>query len=174
MSKKKIYTILLSGIIGVFFLVIVSISIYQNRIKKELTEKLQIWLQKPEGTFVIEQEVLSNTFSGKDIYKIQYGNEKKEYECSIYEEKSKEWIKKEEEAEFYEKAFIEILQACMPNGYIIKKGNQYKYKKGETWEFNYDVIPKETGVVLEKIIIYGTEELKGEIVHSKTTIWCEK
>ncbi len=174
MDRKRKYRILLIGIVGILCFAAVLLYTCQNRMKKELTEKLEAWLQGREGTFVIEQEVVSDTFSGRDICKIRYGNEEQEYECSVYEEESEKWIKKEQEAEFYEKALTEILQACMPKGYITKKENQYrdKYKKNGVWEVEYQINPKE--MILEKIIVYGTGEQKGESVKSKTTIWHDK
>ena len=168
MNRKRNERIALLGIIGILCFAVVLLYATGNNRKKELTEEIQRWLQEKKGTFVVEQEVVSDTFSDKDIYKIRYGDDGKEYKCSVYKEESKEWIKEEKNAEFYEEAFTELLHTCVPNGYVAKKENQYQYKKGRTWRFEYDIVSK--GTMLEKITVHGTEELNGETVTSKTII----
>lgn len=59
MDRKRKYRILLIGIVGILCFAAVLLYTCQNRMKKELTEKLEAWLQGREGTFVIEQEVVS-------------------------------------------------------------------------------------------------------------------
>ncbi len=66
MNRKRNERIALLGIIGILCFAVVLLYATGNNRKKELTEEIQRWLQEKKGTFVVEQEVVSDTFSDKE------------------------------------------------------------------------------------------------------------